>query len=140
MFYFWPLLADCQLFERRVFLDGVFGATSTEAWILVSNVLPRGLSPSLYFCNVPVAGELSADHGPNVLFPELACRIAQVVATALRGEFAMRHEQRADADSEGFRKPLVRAFCAEEGRWSVVDPWRWKRQLESGAERRRLRC
>ena len=62
---------------------------------------------------------------------------ALVVATALREEFASRHEQRADADSEGFRKPQMRALCRGAGR-SVLDAWRWKRQLESGAERRRL--
>ena len=74
--------------------------TLGEPLILVSKVLP---GPRFVYSTC--GWEL--DHGLNVLFPDLACRVPRVVAIALREAFTNRHQPRADADSEGFQKLLV---------------------------------
>ena len=119
-----PLFFTClnEGFSRLGCERRSFGAASGEKWILVSNVLPCGPPPSLDLYAALVPGELSADGVLNVLFPELACRVALTLAPAPQEDCATGHERRADADTEGIHKPFVRALCSG-ARWSGVARW-----------------
>ena len=126
-----------MMMMMMMILDDVFfsGRSRTKGFLCL--VSPKSRFWFLRFCfagRLPASVcvlfkwlGLGADRGFNVLFPSLACRIARIVAIALREDFARRQERRTDADSEGFHKPAVRVPC-RDGRWSVLDAWRWRRQ------------